>query len=90
MVRFGCVTFFVAVWSWGGSLENALTLLTGYFLNGDYVLGEKHLQRHKETSIRILRLGIEITAVFWSSQRFDALLGFVKSDYLFLREAFKD
>lgn len=88
MVRFRCVTFFVAVWSWGGSLENALTLLTGYFLNGDYVLGEKHLQRHEETSI--LRLEIEITAVLWNSQRFDALLGFVKSDYLFLREAFKD
>lgn len=42
MVRFSCVTLLVMGWNCEGSLENALTLLTGYFLNGDYVLGEKH------------------------------------------------
>ena len=42
MVRFSCVTFLIVGRSWEDSSENALTLLTGYFLNGDYVLGEKH------------------------------------------------
>lgn len=40
MVRFSCVTFLIVGRSWEDSLENALTLLTGY-LNVDYVLGEK-------------------------------------------------
>lgn len=42
MARFSCVTFLILGRSWKDSLENALTLLTGYFLNGDYVLEEKY------------------------------------------------
>lgn len=41
MVRFSWVTFLAAGCGREGSLENALPLLTGYFLNGDYALGEK-------------------------------------------------
>ena len=50
---------------------------------------EKNRQRYKK-KMCISGQGIEITAVSRSSQRFGALFDFVKSDYHFLREAFKD
>lgn len=40
MVWFSCVAFLIVGQNREDSLENALTLLTGYFLNTDYVLGE--------------------------------------------------
>lgn len=42
LVRFSSVTFLVTGCSWEGSLEAAVTLLTGFFFNGNHVLGGKH------------------------------------------------